>query len=166
MRDTMNRTPLVLLIHGLNSIGEWYAGTIDALHPYFDCRPIRYTAYEKCGVFKILTLRAGALLAVVLALLALGSFFFGHRTLGAAAIATASLSLTLSLHEWRRRRACKESTRSDIERAAGDDPDRIHLIAHSFGAVIAGHTLIASHGLLFEQLILIGAALPEDFDWE
>jgi hypothetical protein len=95
-----------------------------------------------------------------------GHFYFGHRTLGAAAIATASLSLTLSLHEWRRRRACKESTRSDIERAAGDDPDRIHLIAHSFGAVIAGHTLIASHGLLFEQLILIGAALPEDFDWE
>src|SRR3990167_5629838 len=63
--------PLVLLVHGVNSTGEWHETTVTECHGLFQCIPIKYRYYHGLtGPFKVYVWpTALALMAAIGALL-------------------------------------------------------------------------------------------------
>lgn len=43
----------LIMIHGINSQGPWFAQLENAFEPFFDLHPIRYHTYEKLGALKV-----------------------------------------------------------------------------------------------------------------
>ena len=57
--------PLVVLIHGVNSSGEWHDTTIAECRGIFDCQPIKYRYYHgNSGPLKVYIWPTGALLFI------------------------------------------------------------------------------------------------------
>jgi hypothetical protein len=61
---------LVLLIHGIESTGEWHPRIASALEPFFDCKSIRYREFHCLGAAKIFFWPWALVLGGILACLA------------------------------------------------------------------------------------------------
>jgi pimeloyl-ACP methyl ester carboxylesterase len=157
------RKKSMLLIHGINSNGEWYATFTPLLGDFFSVHEVRYPQYVKLGPLKLALYLGGLLLAAGLA------FCAGHTGVALETRLTTGMLAVVALvgaaFEFiRRERAYScvvEKSRPVLERSIEDPP---HVLAHSFGTVMLGRALrrTTAH---FQNLILVGSALRRDFDW-
>ena len=131
-------TPQLLLIHGINSRGDWYPVAREALEPHFAIVPFRYSEYEEDGYAKVLTGRA-----------------LGPGT---------ALALFARRFRDELRRGVVLRLRAEIERLSreGDLP---HVLAHSFGTYLLGEALEHFPSLAVDRVVLTGAVMRSDYPW-
>ena len=132
------QTPQVLLVHGINSRGDWYPVAREALEPHFAIVPFRYSEYEEEGYAKVVTGRG---LGVGMTLAAFATNFRDEL-----------------------RRGVVVRLRAEIERLsrAGDLP---HVVAHSFGTYLLGEALEHFPSLAVDRVVLTGAVMRPDYPW-
>lgn len=152
----------VILIHGINTAGEWQAVVEEVLAPHFCCVPVKYHDYRRFGAVKQLL---GPWSGVALTLWIAGMFVFGLGGIGWAwCVAIVLMVLTLLEAFVRRRISWNRVKRQlDSECSIGLRP---HLISHSFGTWLTGRILRVFPDALCDKIILIGSVLPTRYDWK
>jgi hypothetical protein len=166
---------LLITIHGVNA-GPWQENVRQVFEAHFDYRPLRYRRYQRltgalevvCGTWPGRLLAVGAfLLACALA----AWYWYWHWRINwhlvelAVGAAVVLLIVGLVCLSRRERRRAVEEIRAQLEHAvAGSGPP--HIIAHSFGGYLAGWALWNYVYFRFKRVVLVGAALPRDYDWQ
>ena len=150
----------VLLVHGINSNGDWQDAVEHVLDPHFEVFKIRYWQYRWLGAFK-LVLEPWALILAGAAI-----YFFAARFLPAwfAAVwaVTAGLIAAYFAAPIRRRMTVKRYVTKGGKSLGVTRP---HIIAHSFGTFLTGSVLKTFPGIKARRIVLVGCVLREDFDW-
>ena len=167
-----DRREVVLLVHGVNSRGEWAPTVTSVLEPHFRVELFRYEEFRQYGFVKIAleprargemsflmagVAAAGAGLAVVLG-----------APVTALALASAAGGLGAS-GAWLIRRpgaTRKVANRLKLQVAErgmyGEAP---HVVAHSYGTVLVGHILKTFPDVDLAHVVLCGSPLSMNFDW-
>ena len=162
---------ILITVHGVNC-DPWQERVRRVFAPHFDYQPIGYRRYQWCtgaaeAVFGIWTARFALLgLAIATGLAAWGVYW--HRSLGWDALIALGGALVLlaagaRLGRRQRDRAMEELAAQIGEVTKGAGPP--HVIAHSFGAYLAGRALLNRPFVRFRRVVLVGAALPCRYDW-
>jgi pimeloyl-ACP methyl ester carboxylesterase len=156
----------VILIHGVESSGEWYADTASALEPYFECTLVSYDSYRRGGVFKVL-LEPISLVAVSSVLLLLSLLLGPPHQFSARALWIASVPLAVfcsgvvaALH--RRSTVANVFDQCQPVLSTVAPP---HVIAHSFGTFLFGCLLERFRSVRVGEVLLVGCVLKSNFPW-
>ena len=151
----------VLLVHGINSNGDWQDDVARVLRPHFEPVKIKYRHYRWLGASKIL-LEPWALI-----LLGLPIYFVGSRYLpGWVALGMALLVGVIAAYfaaPLRRRSALKSWVRQASPHIAFGRP---HIIAHSFGTYLTGWALNKIPAVRARRVVLVGCVLNARFNWK
>lgn len=153
----------VLLVHGINSRGDWYDSVVDVLEPHLRCVRVHYPQYVRLGWLKVPSFSALTLLpCAALLLLRLAGLPRAPvpRWVWAALVLGPVL---LAGWEWLRRRAALAIVRTgyDDVRRTGEIP---HVLAHSLGTYLLGR-LLGVPGVQYGRVVFVGSPLPARF-WE
>lgn len=158
---------IVVLVHGVDSKGDWYCTAMGTLYPHFECKPIRYVQYEKWGKLKVVFWPRLFWLAWVFLLLALGALatrFGDCLFITCLILATVLLAAANILARVAAIRGAIGQFSDQLYGEVGHT--RPHLIAHSFGTALSGLALDGVGWVRFGHVILAGAVLPRNFPWE
>lgn len=150
----------VLLVHGINSKGDWQWGVGHVLEPHFEVVKIRYWHYRWFGAFK-LVFEPFALILGAAATYFLTAPILPAWLAVACAIAVGFVAAYLTA-PIRRRMAVKRFLKRGGQ---GLGVTRPHIIAHSFGTFLTGWVLKSFPGVKSRRIVLVGCVLREDFDW-
>jgi len=151
----------VLLVHGINSRGEWYEPVADVLEPHLRCVRVYYPQYVRLGWLKVPSF--SALLALpgllLLPFALLGLPWARLRPWAWAVLLLAPVLLGVS--EWLRRRAALAHVRTayDAVRRTGEVP---HVLAHSLGTYLTGR-LLGIPGVRYGRVVFVGSPLPRGY---
>lgn len=150
----------VLLVHGINSNGDWQNAVGQALSPHFEVVKIRYWQYRWLGALKLVfepwALILGGGVTYLLAA-RLMSIWFAAAFAVVAGVIAAYLFAPL-----RRRMTMRRFVRKGGKSLGVTRP---HIIAHSFGTFLTGSVLKSFSGIRARRIVLVGCVLREDFDW-
>jgi pimeloyl-ACP methyl ester carboxylesterase len=150
----------VLLVHGINSNGDWQNAVGQVLAPHFEVVKIRYWQYRWLGALKLvfepwaLILAGGVTYLLAARLLPI---WFAATIAVVAGILAAYLLAPL-----RRRMTMRRFVRKGGKSLGVTRP---HIIAHSFGTFLTGSVLKSFSGIRARRIVLVGCVLKEDFDW-
>jgi hypothetical protein len=154
----------VLLLHGVQSNGDWYAHATTVLAPHLVVARPTYRGYSSPGVGLAATFIEpwGALTGAIGAGAALASGAYGVS-------AVAALAAGLLTRRFRRNRAL-ETVRIAIGNAqapnASAEPERSpHIFAHSWGTYLAWHALASDGTLKAGVVIFVGTPLARATPW-
>lgn len=156
------RKEIISIIHGVDSLAEWYPAAQSALSPHFELRPFRYTSFQRLGKLKVVmepwTLAFGLFILVALPFLKIG--LFSKLLLAVMDLFSLPVSIWLA---GRSRRKIVVKYQEDLSNVPSGE--RPHVIAHSFGTFIGCHSLREYPQRAYGKVILAGCVLPVDFDW-
>ena len=150
----------VLLVHGINSNGDWQNAVERVLEPHFEVIKICYWQYRWFGATK-LVFEPWALILVGAATYVLAARFMPMwlAVAWAAVVGVTAAYLTAPI---RRRMTMKGFVRK-AGRSLGIT--RPHIIAHSLGTLLIGSALKSFPAVKARRIVLVGCVLSEDFDW-
>jgi pimeloyl-ACP methyl ester carboxylesterase len=152
----------LVLVHGVDSFGEWYPIVKTVLSVHFECTPYEYSDYRfagrHLGKLKVAIgprwmILSGIIFSVIL--------WNWHTWIGLASAAVLSVA-AVWLAGWLR-------SRSDMfwrleHGLKGPATRRWHVIAHSFGTYVVGNSA-QRFPLRIRHIVFAGSVLPRSFDW-
>src|SRR6267378_1575517 len=156
----------VLLVHGIDSRGEWQDAVAAVLRPHFSPEFIRYRQYATLGALKLLVepwvlfLSLLLLLSLTFTLLSrfpLGTYFLILALTGLVLILLAHIASSI------RRRSAQRSVSGQMGPFfAYGTP---HIIAHSLGTYLTGTLLQRNPNARAKRVGFAGCALASDYNW-
>ena len=163
----MSRDRIVLL-HGINTAGEWQDQARESLEPHFECVVVKYRYYRYLGATAVIVEPWLGLVAVLLLVLSVSPLVgLGTRAaliLSAIAAIAAAIAARFVRRAWALR-ICKRHIDGVFNSSTEVPGRRIHVIAHSFGTYITGTILRRFPDARIAKVILVGCILPSSFDW-
>ncbi|HTK30702.1 MAG TPA: hypothetical protein VL332_01970 [Candidatus Saccharimonadaceae bacterium] len=157
----------LLLIHGIESTGDWFEPIVDVCEPHFECIGVKYTQYLHWGWAKLPCL-SWLLLLPLLPAPIVGILFLLHRlghagpVLLVGALVLALTAGVFAILEIQRRASVLRLIKQRYDQTArqGEPP---HVVAHSLGTYVMGRILRKWPDVRYERVVYVGSPLPRDF---
>lgn len=151
--------PLLALVHGIQSKGEWYAEIQRVFGTHFELLEVHYPQFR--SRFPVGVVFDGRALLVVTLLLTAG-WWWSWPVTARILIAAVLASVGTSASTIRRHRAL-ESVRSQLPSAA---TQRVSILAHSLGTYLVGRVLDEGRTHRARRVVMSGTVLTRRFDWQ
>lgn len=159
----MQRKASLLLVHGVDSSGDWFDTVNRTLGVHFKILPLYYTEYRfpvwHVGKLKVAT---GPIWAVSIAMASCVALSLIRIWLALLASAVLLLALVRIAAFIRNRSALLPTFERRLKNLTKSRS--VHVVAHSFGTYLIGQAM-ERFPLRFRTVVLAGCVLRPDFDW-